>query len=85
MASKNYPIDRTYFKASTIEEADENYTYWKHKSLKERLQAAYYLITSAYNFSPECPHSIDRSYFTIRKLKGRFKELNDIDQLTKEE
>jgi hypothetical protein len=36
--------------------------------LKERLEAAYYLITSAYNFSPENPPTLDRAYFATRKL-----------------
>lgn len=67
MLPKKYPLDRTYFKVSTLQEAG-NDTYWKDKSLKERLEAAYYLITSAYNFSPETPPTLDRTYFATRKL-----------------
>ena len=68
MPPKKYKLDRTYFKASTFQEADNNYFYWQDKTLRERLEAAYYLITSAYNFSPETPPSIDRTYFATRKL-----------------
>ena len=66
---EEYKFDRTAFKASTFQEADDHYTYWKHKSLKERLEAACYLITSAYNFSSENLPALDRSYFTTRKFK----------------
>ena len=69
MPSQKYPLDRTYFKASTFQEADDHFTYWKQKTLKERLEAAYYLITSAYNLSSTDAYRIDKNYFTSRKHK----------------
>lgn len=68
MTSKKYFLDRTYCKASTLEEADDNYSYWKNKTLLQRLEAAHYLITSAYNFSYENQPSLDRNYFATRKF-----------------
>ena len=65
---RQYKLDRSAFSASTFEEANNNYSYWQNKTLKERLEAAYYLITTAYNYSPQTPPELDRSYFTMRKL-----------------
>ena len=65
---KQYKFDRTAFKASTFEEAGNNYRYWKDKTLQERLQAANYLITTAYNFSTHNPPILDRTHFSTRKF-----------------
>lgn len=66
---KQYKFDRSAFKASTFQEAGNHYEYWKDKTFRERLQAANYLITFAYNFSMQDPPFLDRSYFTTRKFK----------------
>ncbi|MBC8045839.1 MAG: hypothetical protein H7Y00_03535 [Fimbriimonadaceae bacterium] len=66
---KEYKLDRTYFKMQTAEEAANNYEYWKKQSLAERLKAAFYLNSIAYNFDINDPPKIDRNYFTIRSRK----------------
>lgn len=64
-SSKNYPLDKTAFQAMTLREADNHYDYWKDKSLKERLNAACYLINQFYGTTPQTP--IDKTVFTKRK------------------
>ena len=63
--SKKYRLDKTIFKASRVDEADHHYAYWKNRSLKERLEAACYLINQFYGTTPQTP--IDRTVFTKRK------------------
>lgn len=64
-SSKNYPLDKTAFQGMTLREADDHYGYWKDKSMKERLDAACYLINQFYGTSPQTP--IDKTIFTKRK------------------
>ena len=64
---KKYRIDRTYFKMQTAEEASNNYAYWKSLSYKERLKAAYYLNSVAFNFDINNPPKLDKNSFQIRK------------------
>jgi len=63
--SKKYRIDKTVFRGSKVEEADHHYSYWKNKSLKERLEAACYLINQFYSTTPQT--AIDKTIFTKRK------------------
>ncbi|MEO6290489.1 MAG: hypothetical protein ABIO76_11235 [Ginsengibacter sp.] len=63
--SKNYSLDKTAFKAMTLREADNHYGYWKNKTLKERLEAACYLINQFYGTTPQTP--VDKTVFTKRK------------------
>lgn len=63
--SKKYRLDKTAFQAMNVEEADNHYAHWKNKTLKERLDAACYLINSFYNITPQTP--IDKTVFTKRK------------------
>ena len=44
-------LDRTAFKHQTIEGADRNLEYWKNQSYAERLRAANYLNSVAFNFN----------------------------------
>jgi hypothetical protein len=67
-ASKKYTIDKTAFQAMTLQEADRHYGYWKNKSMKERLDAACYLINQFYRTNPHTP--IDKNVFTKRKHKN---------------
>ena len=64
---KPYRLDRTKFKMQTAEEAAYHINYWKKKTIAERLQAAYYLISIAYNFNIDLPPRLDRSAFSARK------------------
>lgn len=64
-----YKLDRTAFKAFTFEEADNHYAYWENISLKERLEAAYYLIQSAYGYIGSDLPPVDRTLFSTRKFE----------------
>ncbi len=65
-----YRLDKSAFKIQSFEEADQNFDYWKTKSVEERLKAAYYLISCAYNFPPDDPPKLDREAFSMRKHHG---------------
>lgn len=64
-SSKKFRLDKTVFQAMTVQEADHHYGYWKNKSLKERLEAAFYLINQFYGTTPQTP--LDKTVFTKRK------------------
>ena len=66
---KKYKLDRTAFQAKTFEEADNHYSYWENKTFKERLEAANYLIQSAYGYLGKSLPPVDRTYFTTRKFE----------------
>ncbi len=63
--SKKYKLDKMAFQAMTVQEADNHWGYWKNKSMKERLDAACYLINQFYGTTPQTP--VDKSIFTKRK------------------
>lgn len=63
-----YKFDRTVFKMTTAEEASNNYAYWLTQSYSERLRAAYYLNSVAFNFDLNNPPKMDK---TIFKMIGR--------------
>ena len=62
-------LDRTAFKHQTLKEASHNLEFWQKKSYEERLEAANYLNSVAYNFDINNPPGMDKTYFkiTIRK------------------
>jgi hypothetical protein len=62
---KKYSLDKTVFQAMKVEAADNHVAYWNTKSLKERLDAACYLIHQFYGTTPQTP--IDKSVFSKRK------------------
>ncbi len=41
--------------------------YWKSKTVTERLQAAFYLNSIAYDFNLSSPPKLDRTVFSMRK------------------
>ena len=41
-------MKKSAFKVSTFEKVDNHYVFWKNESMKERLDAAFYLIQQAY-------------------------------------
>lgn len=51
-----------------VQEADNHTSYWKNKTLKERLDAACYLIQQFYGTTTQTP--IDKSVFSKRKHHG---------------
>lgn len=64
---KNYRLDKTYGKAQTFNEADNNIEYWLQKDVSERLKAAWFLIASAYGFSLGHAPRFDKTKFAMRK------------------
>jgi len=60
-------LDRTAFKAGNHESASDNYDFWQQKTINERLQAAFYLNSVAYNFPLSDPPKLDRTVFKMRK------------------
>ena len=60
-----YRLDRNSFSAQTLQEANDHYRFWKNKSQKERLNAAFYLISQCYNVLPST--KIERTVFSKRK------------------
>lgn len=65
----DYKLDRTAFKMHHTEDGSNNYSYWKSKSFAERLRAANYLNSVAYNFPLNDPPKLDRTYFKMRLRK----------------
>jgi hypothetical protein len=66
--SKKYRLDKTAFQAMTVQEADHHYGYWKNKAMKERLDAACYLVNQFYGTTPQTP--VDKTIFTKRRHKN---------------
>lgn len=62
----NFRLDKTYFRESTFDEADDQTSYWKSVSEEERLQSAVYLILTSYRLSEFPP--MDKTLFSCRKL-----------------
>lgn len=62
---KSYRLDKTAFSAQTLEEANNHYGFWSDKSLRERLNAAFYLISQAYNVTSET--RLNKTSFSKRK------------------
>lgn len=64
---KKYALDKTAFSKMSFEEANNHYGYWKNKSMKERINAAFYLIYQMYGVNKHTP--IDKTVFSKRKHK----------------
>jgi len=63
-----YKLDRTAFRAGTHQElAEANKVYWQEKTIEERLQAAAYLNSVAWNYPLDNPPRMDRTVFSMRK------------------
>ncbi|MCX6187954.1 MAG: hypothetical protein NTU43_13360, partial [Bacteroidetes bacterium] len=60
-------LDRSAFKKQSLKEADDNLAYWQNKTYEERLAAAFYLNSVAYNFDINNPPRMDKSVFSMRK------------------
>jgi len=67
MENKNYRLDRTQFKMQSFQEADMQQEYWKKQDFVERLRAANYLISVAFNFDLNNPPRLDKTIFSMRK------------------
>lgn len=65
----NYRLDKSYFKAQTFEQADNNTIYWLQKSISERLQASWYLTCCAYGYSRQDQPRMEKNIFSMRGHK----------------
>lgn len=66
MSEKNqYRLDKTAFSKQTLQEANDHYGFWKNKSPTERLNAAFYLISQAYNVTSGT--RLNKKVFSKRK------------------
>lgn len=62
---QKFRLDRTAFKASNAVDADDHVSYWIHKTPKERLEAAFYIINQVYGTTNQT--RLDRTVFSVRK------------------
>jgi hypothetical protein len=66
MDEKKYRLDKTVFKAMSVEEADDHVTYWNDNTESERLNAACFIINQIFGVTPKT--EID---FTITDKRKR--------------
>ncbi len=66
-----FRLDRTVGKGQSHDEAANQSTYWKSKTVDERLIGSMYLNSVAYNFDINNPPRLDRTIFRTRKHKFR--------------
>lgn len=65
--AEDYKLDRTYFKMGSMSVHEPAINYWKTKTPEERLAAAFYLNSVAFNFPLNNPPPLDRTFFSMRK------------------
>lgn len=64
-----YKLDRSAFSMGSSNVQEPAIAYWKNKTHEERLRAAFYLNSVAYNFNLSNPPKLDRTFFSMRKNK----------------
>ncbi len=62
-----FEFDRSAFEMHSHETNEPAINYWKNKTIEERLAAAFYLNSVAYNFDINSPPAFDRTAFSMRK------------------
>ncbi len=67
MNSGNFKLDRTAFHAGTHAKAEKYYSDVQPKTGKERLEAANYLNSIAFQYDLENPPKMDKTAFSMRK------------------
>ncbi len=60
-------LDRTAFKMGSHHNSGDNSEYWAKQTSSDRLKAAFYLNSIAYNFNINNVPKIDRNAFKMRK------------------
>jgi len=61
-----YKLDRTSFKAHTVNEAANHKQYYSSLSWQERLKITAYLNSVAFNYDINNPPKLDRTIFSVR-------------------
>ena len=62
-----YKLDKTFSKAQTIVEAEQDKKFPKEMRAGERLREAWWLICAAYGIDYANPPKLDREFFIVRK------------------
>ncbi len=63
LSMSSYKLDRTAFKAQTVEEASDHTAYYHKKSWKERLRISAHLNSVAFNYPENLPPRMDKTKF----------------------
>ena len=61
-----YRLDRNAFKKQSLQDADHTREYWLAQPDEEKLRAAMYLNSIAYDFPFDNPPRMDRTFFQKR-------------------
>ncbi len=69
MENNDFKLDRKGFNMYRSCENQNNFLFWQSQSLEERLKAANYLNSVAYNFPLNDPRTLDSTYFKNRCRK----------------
>lgn len=64
----DFKLDRTAFKAQTVEEAADHASYYASLSAEERMRITAYLNSIAFNYPLDNPPKLDRTLFKARSL-----------------
>jgi len=62
-----YQLDKSYAKAQSFAEADNQYVYWEKQSVEERLKASWYITCQAYGLEYSTQHKLDKTVHSTRK------------------
>jgi len=66
----DYHLDRSAFKAQSLEEASNHAIYYSRLTWKERLEIAGYLNSVAFDYPLADPPKMDRTLFKARSRKA---------------
>lgn len=61
-----FKLERSVFKAQTVEEAAKHSEYYKTLTWQERLRIAFYLNSVAFNYDINNPPKMDKTKFMTR-------------------
>jgi len=61
-------MEKTVFSSFKKEEEPNDFLYWQSKSVAERLRAAAYLNSVAYNYDLNNPPRMDKTVFSMGKM-----------------
>ena len=62
-----YRLDKSAFTVKNQTNEPKSYHYWLNKTAEERLNAAWYLILSAFDCDAHNPPQLDRKVFHIKR------------------
>jgi hypothetical protein len=65
--NKKYRLDKSAFRAMSVQEADDYMRDYRQYSWKERLKISFYLTSLAYGFDVDNPPKMDKTIFQAVK------------------